>query len=144
MQILRTAALVIALGFVVSACSMSGQPAPTSTPETMMEENSEETSDEMMEETSSATGEAMMTTTYTLAQVAQHATKDDCWMAMEGGVYDITAVIASGKHPGGVAIIAGCGKDATTMFNNRPNGSGAHSEQARAGLMGTKIGVLAE
>ena len=142
MQILRTAALIVALGIFVTACSPAGQPAPSASPEVMIEET-----DEMVQQptdTATEAGEAMMTTTYTLAQVAEHATKDDCWMAMEGGVYDITAVIASGKHPGGAAIISGCGKDATAMFNNRPNGSGAHSEQARAGLMGTKIGDLAE
>ena len=143
MQRVRTAALIVALGIFVTACSPAGQPAPSASPEVIVEQPTDAV---LQQPTDTATdsGTAVMTKTFTLAVVAQHATKDDCWMAMEGGVYDITPVIASGKHPGGAAIIAGCGKDGTAMFNNRPNDSGAHSEKARAGLMGTKIGVLAQ
>ncbi len=81
--------------------------------------------------------------TYTLAQVAQHATKDNCWMALDSKVYDVTAFVASGFHPGKAAILEGCGKDATELFNTRPMGSGtAHSERARKMLPKYYIGEL--
>lgn len=53
--------------------------------------------------------------TYTLADVEKHATKDDCWTVVEGTVYDVTSFIA--KHPGGADKIEGmCGKEATKQF----------------------------
>lgn len=84
-------------------------------------------------------------TVYTLAQIAEHATSTDCWLAIEGKVYNVTPFIASAKHPGGAAILQGCGKDATTLFNTRPMGSGTpHSDKARSFLPNFYIGKLAK
>lgn len=80
---------------------------------------------------------------YTMAQVSEHDSKDSCWFAIEGKVYDVTPYIATGFHPGKAAILLGCGKDATVLFNTRPMGSGtAHSERARKSLPKYEIGVL--
>jgi cytochrome b involved in lipid metabolism len=71
--------------------------------------------------------------TYTLDEVAEHSTADDCWMVLSGKVYDFTAYIASQNHPGGATILGGCGTDATTLFETRPMGSETpHSQGARA------------
>jgi cytochrome b involved in lipid metabolism len=68
--------------------------------------------------------------TYTLADVAAHASQEDCWLAIHGKVYDVTHYIKS--HPGGTAILQGCGNDATYLFEVRPMGSGLpHSDIAR-------------
>ena len=83
--------------------------------------------------------------TYTLAQVAEHDTPADCWLALSGKVYDVTAFIASGKHGGGDAILQGCGKDATELYETRPMGSGTpHSDVARSYLPNFEIGTLAQ
>jgi cytochrome b involved in lipid metabolism len=42
-------------------------------------------------------------------------------------VYDVTTFI--GKHPGGEAILKGCGKDATQMFSRHPESAKALKEQ---------------
>jgi len=82
---------------------------------------------------------------YTLSQIAEHATKDSCWLAIEGKVYDVTPFVASGFHPGKDAILEGCGRDATTLFNTRPMGSGtSHSDKARGNLPKYMIGELAK
>jgi cytochrome b involved in lipid metabolism len=82
---------------------------------------------------------------YTLAEVQAHATKDDCWLAIEGKVYNVTPMTSSGKHPGGEAILQGCGKDATALFNTRPMGSGTpHSDKARGNLAIFGIGNLSK
>lgn len=82
---------------------------------------------------------------YTLAEVALHSSASDCWLAIEGMVYDVTPFIASKKHPGGSAILQGCGKDATTLFNTRPMGSKTpHSSTARSYLPKFKIGTLVQ
>jgi cytochrome b involved in lipid metabolism len=68
--------------------------------------------------------------TYTLQDVAAHASASDCWLVLHEKVYNVTAMV--GGHPGGPAILQGCGKDATTLFETRPMGSGTpHSQQAR-------------
>lgn len=80
---------------------------------------------------------------YTMDEVAKHNKRDDCWFVIDGYVYDVTKFIASGKHPGGDAVVAGCGKDATELFNTRPMGSGtSHSDTARENAKKFIIGVL--
>jgi cytochrome b involved in lipid metabolism len=65
--------------------------------------------------------------TYTLADVAKHATASDCWQAYQGKVYDMTAYIPN--HPAGDKILAGCGKDITAMYEGIKDGKG-HSDYA--------------
>lgn len=74
---------------------------------------------------------------YTMAEVALHNSRTNCWAAVSGSVYDLTSWI--GQHPGGsTAIIGICGLDATSAFTAQ------HSGQARpvSELSGFKIGVL--
>jgi len=53
---------------------------------------------------------------YTLEEVAQHNTDDDCWVAVNGQVLDVTPFLED--HPGGkMAIMTFAGKDATEEFN---------------------------
>lgn len=77
-------------------------------------------------------------------ELRKHNTSKDCWLAVEGKVYDASQYIASQKHPGGEMILQGCGKDATELFNNRPNGSGSHSQRAKDLLQTFYIGELAQ
>jgi cytochrome b involved in lipid metabolism len=73
--------------------------------------------------------------TITLVEIASHSTAEDCWFAINGKVYDVTEFIAGGKHPGGAAVVQGCGMDATELFETRPMGSGTpHSDTARGWL----------
>ena len=80
--------------------------------------------------------------TYSLAEVAKHASKDYCWLAIEGKVYDVTSFVKGGLHPGKEAILLGCGKDATELFNSRSTDGTAHSSRARAMLPKYYIGEL--
>ncbi len=80
---------------------------------------------------------------YSLDEIAKHSVKEDCWFAIEDKVYDVTSYISSGFHPGKAAILEGCGKDATVLFNTRPMGSKTpHSDKARSYLGKFQIGVL--
>ena len=74
---------------------------------------------------------------YTLAEVAENASAESCWVAIDGGVYDLTMWVRS--HPGGSgAILQLCGTDGTQMF------LGQHGGQARPAstLDGYYIGPL--
>jgi hypothetical protein len=42
-------------------------------------------------------------TVYTLEDLAKHASKKDCWMAVNGKVYDVTGFLED--HPGGPDIM---------------------------------------
>lgn len=77
---------------------------------------------------------------FTLEQVAEHSTADDCWQVIDGVVYNFTEYIASEEHPGGGAMIKDCGTDATEAYTTRP----PHSEYATSLLPEYKIGRLSK
>lgn len=145
--------LMIALMLMVglAACTPAQESADDMTDEaatSQVVESDTAAADETMadgEEEMMADGEMA---SYTLAQIAEHTTAEDCWMAVDGKVYDVTAFIAAGKHGGGDAILEGCGIDASAYYNDRSQWSGeespdSHSDMARGLLDGFEIGTLA-
>lgn len=85
----------------------------------------------------SASAPALKAEGFIMADVAKHANPGNCWAAINGGVYDLTAWI--GSHPGGEdKIIALCGKDGSATFNGKHGGS----EKQETQLAAFKIGVL--
>lgn len=84
---------------------------------------------------SSAAGDVV--STFTLAEVATHDNIDDCYIAIQGKVYDVTGFID--QHPGGVdKITSGCGKEMTGVF------AAIHSNRAWDLLARFQVGVLSE
>lgn len=78
---------------------------------------------------------------YSLEEIGLHNSEQNCWLLIDGKVYDVTKFIP--KHPGGQAIIQGCGVDATELFNTRPMGSDTpHSDKAQDNLDQFYIGKL--
>ncbi|MDA8549580.1 hypothetical protein N9K76_01395 [Aquiluna sp.] len=58
---------------------------------------------------------------YTLAQVSERNSGAECWVVIDGGVYDLTQWIRS--HPGGSgAILNLCGKDGSASFTSQHGG----------------------
>jgi len=74
---------------------------------------------------------------YTLEEVKKHNTKNDAWIIINGIVANITEWIP--KHPGGMVIMKGVGKDATQLFKNI-----GHSSYALKMLKKYQIGILAK
>lgn len=108
-------------GTIVASDTPSAAPA-TSTPATS---------------TSTSPTPTASATSFTMAQVKQHASASSCWTAIDGNVYDVTSWI--NQHPGGPArILSLCGTDATSAFRAQ------HSTQARPNsvLAGFYIGKL--
>jgi cytochrome b involved in lipid metabolism len=81
-----------------------------------------------------------VTKSYTMAEVAPHSSATDCWMVISGKVYNVTDEVT--KHPGGSAMLQGCGKDATSMFDSKPGSGKPHSSNAQAQLQNYYIGDL--
>lgn len=47
-------------------------------------------------------------------ELKKHNSREDCWMAVKGIVYDVTKYL--NDHPGGRVILQGAGKDATKLL----------------------------
>ncbi|KDP41326.1 hypothetical protein JCGZ_15733 [Jatropha curcas] len=77
-----------------------------------------------------------LTKLYTMQEAAEHNTKDDCWIVIDGKVYDVSSYLD--EHPGGDdVVLATIGKDATDEFEDA-----GHSESARELLESFCIGEL--
>ncbi len=75
--------------------------------------------------------------TLTLAEIAKHKTRDDCYLIMKDSVYSVAGFID--QHPGGVKKITDmCGKEATKIF------TAIHSNFAWNLLSGFYIGKVGE
>mmetsp|Transcript_14041 Transcript_14041/g.34307 ORF Transcript_14041/g.34307 Transcript_14041/m.34307 type:complete len:869 (+) Transcript_14041:220-2826(+) len=73
----------------------------------------------------------------TMAEVEQHAAEDDCWIVVDGKVYDATPFLE--EHPGGAASITmNGGMDTTEDFD------AVHSDKARKMLEDFYIGELGD
>ena len=78
----------------------------------------------------------------TLAEVARHAVESDCWMAIDGLVYDFTAYLPD--HPSRPSIVLPwCGKDASEAYRTKTKGR-PHSPEADQMLPAYRIGTLAK
>ena len=75
----------------------------------------------------------------TMAQMATHNSKTNCWAVINSFVYDLTSWIPN--HPGGEeAILQLCGTDGTAKFDSKHGGD----SRAKGVLAGFKIGTLAQ
>ncbi|KAJ9050764.1 hypothetical protein DSO57_1011451 [Entomophthora muscae] len=62
----------------------------------------------------------MVMKTYSIGDVAAHNTEQDCWIIVQGKVYDMTPFLD--EHPGGKKIVLKvAGQDATKQFDNFHN-----------------------
>ena len=76
---------------------------------------------------------------YTLAEVSERNSAAECWVAIDGGVYDLTEWIRS--HPGGSgAILNLCGKDGTTSFTSQHGGQARPSSTLDGYFLAPLIG----
>lgn len=74
-----------------------------------------------------------------LTEVEAHHTRETCWVAISGSVYDLTSWIP--KHPGGEqAILQLCGTNGTAKFTAQHGGN----SKVLSVLAGFKISLLAQ
>jgi cytochrome b involved in lipid metabolism len=79
-------------------------------------------------------------TSLTAAQVAKHNKATDCWITVEGSVYDLTSYIQ--QHPGGSGVLTNlCGTDATQAFKSQHAAEMAPASALSALKIG-KIGAV--
>lgn len=89
-----------------------------------------------LDATGAGTAPAASESTYDLGEVARHASEASCWVAADGGVYDLTDWI--GQHPGGrQRILNLCGTDATQQFRTQHDDAGRPNAALEAHRIGT-------
>lgn len=72
---------------------------------------------------------------YTVAEVAKHNTKSDCYLIVNNNVYSVSSYISF--HPGGTRNITDvCGKEVTNIFTQ------IHSNKAWDLLIKYKVGTI--
>ncbi|KAL6349940.1 hypothetical protein AAG906_002047 [Vitis piasezkii] len=77
-----------------------------------------------------------LTKLFSMQEASLHNSKDDCWVVIDGKVYDVTTYLD--EHPGGDdVILATTGKDATDDFEDA-----GHSNDARELMKSFCIGEL--
>jgi len=79
---------------------------------------------------------------YSMAEVAKHTTKDDCWVVLHGRVLNVTSFLK--EHPGGeLAILTFAGKDASEEFDmiHPPDVIGKYAPNAVIGALGDGAGA---
>merc|ERR1719254_369538 len=77
----------------------------------------------------------------TLAEVAKHNKKGDCWVVLNGDVLNVNKFLPD--HPGGeLAILTFAGKDASEEFNmiHPPDVVSKYAPDAVIGNLGTGVG----
>jgi len=65
---------------------------------------------------------------FSMSDVAKHNNENDCWIVIDGKVYDVTSYIES--HPGGKVMANFCGQDGSLAFatkgKNKPHSPAAY------------------
>jgi cytochrome b involved in lipid metabolism len=73
---------------------------------------------------------------FSMSDVAEHNSPDDCWSAINGKVYNLTDWID--KHPGGSVIIKSlCGQDGSAGFTAQHGGKSRPEAELARFLVGT-------
>lgn len=89
-----------------------------------------------------ATGSPAGQSAYTLAEVAKHDSQQDCWLVIEGEVYDVSSYVD--KHPAPPSVLVPwCGKEATEGMRTKGYGRD-HSPAAWNMLSNYRVGSLAD
>ncbi len=79
--------------------------------------------------------------TFSLQEVAEHNSSEDCWIAVHGKVYNVTTIPCHGGGAGSL-ILQRCGQDATALWESKPGSGEPHSENAQSLLDPYYIGEL--
>jgi len=64
--------------------------------------------------TKTSEGDQKPIKTFSWEEISKHKQYNDCWTVINGKVYDVTSWVP--KHPGGMLILNGAGRDSTPLF----------------------------
>jgi cytochrome b involved in lipid metabolism len=129
---ITTMGVMVGWGFIDKQIKEKAQPVQ---PQTNTQPNNAN------EATSGSTSLPAKENIYTVWDLSNHKTQNDCWIAINGNVYDVTKYLD--QHPGGAdLILMMCGKDATQAYKTQGGRGKGHSSRADALLSQFLIGKL--
>lgn len=79
--------------------------------------------------------------TYRADEVSRHKSQSDCWLTIDGGVYNVTEYVERHRDFE-YDITKHCGSDASQLWQNKPGSGDAHSRKAERLLKKFRIGSL--
>ena len=78
---------------------------------------------------------------FTIDEIAKHNNEKDCYMAIDGVVYDVTKFVS--EHPGPKSkFLKNCGKDASKSFESKGGIGETHSDTAKKMMPKMVIGKV--
>ena len=130
--------VMVGWGFIDKQIKENANPAPSATTPPQESNTSAGSSSSQSNTSASTTNDSK---SYTLAELSKHKSSSDCWLAINGNVYNVTQYLDF--HPGGADIILMfCGQDATKAYNTKGGRGGGHSSRADNQLANYIIGTL--
>lgn len=79
--------------------------------------------------------------TYRAEEVSKHKNQSDCWLTIDGSVYDVSEYVARHRKFD-YDITKHCGSEASELWQNKPGTGDAHSRKAQRLLKKYRIGAL--
>ena len=79
---------------------------------------------------------------FSMSDLAKHNNENDCWIVIDGKVYDVTNYIES--HPGGKVMANFCGQDGSLAFATKGKKNKPHKPEAYDVLKTLYIGDLSQ
>jgi cytochrome b involved in lipid metabolism len=79
---------------------------------------------------------------FTLKDLVLHNKPSDCWMAIEGSVYNVTPAVKDHLRNEEFPLDAWCGKEATQAWKTKGDRNKPHSRKANLMLKNFLIGTL--
>jgi cytochrome b involved in lipid metabolism len=126
----RTVACFIVLAAIILGLLFAGCIKEDETPSTVQPEQQETSTPQIGEQN-----------TFSLEEVAEHTSAQDCWIVVNGKVYNVTTVPGHGGGAG-TLIRESCGTDATELWETKPVTGEPHSLDAQNILNDYYIGDL--
>jgi len=89
-------------------------------------------------------GSAFGNRAVTSDDLRQHNSETDCWMAIDGSVYDMSPYLKLHRETCMETNFSEyCGKDASAVWKEKETGKSPHKKKSQRGLLKSKIGTLA-
>src|SRR5690606_1867734 len=89
-------------------------------------------------------GKAFADKTVSIEDLRKHSTESDCWMAIDGVVYDMSQFIAVHKEEcRKMKLTELCGGDGSQAWKQKEAGNSPHKKKSLRSLEKAKIGRLA-
>ncbi len=79
--------------------------------------------------------------TYRAEEVTKHKSQSDCWLTIDGGVYDVTKYLKRHRDFD-YDIAKHCGSDTSALWQKKPGTGEAHSHKAERLLQKYRIGAV--